>query len=119
MRQRSRNRILKIKDGSGVVVHTFNLSTQEAKAGGSLSSMLVSLVNRVSSMTLRATWRNPALKKATKFKTIPYHLLVLRVSSSESILFFPPGYRRKEILPIKNNLPQFAIFWIFNSSSHR
>jgi YHS domain-containing protein len=41
-----------------MVAHTFNPSTQEAEAGGSLE-FEVSLVYRVSSRTVRATQGNP------------------------------------------------------------
>ena len=47
-----------------MVVYTFNLSTQEAETGRSLSSEFkVSLVYEASSRTARATERNPASKK--------------------------------------------------------
>jgi hypothetical protein len=44
----------------GVVVHAFNPSTQEAEAGGFLSSRPA--WSRVSSRTARATQRNPVSK---------------------------------------------------------
>jgi hypothetical protein len=48
-----------------VVVHTFNPSTWEAEAGGSLE-FEASLVYRVSSRTARATQKNPVSKKKKK-----------------------------------------------------
>jgi hypothetical protein len=49
----------------GVVVHTFDLSTQKAKADRSQSSEFeASLFYRVSSRTHRATQRNPVSKKS-------------------------------------------------------
>jgi hypothetical protein len=44
------------------VAHAFNPSTREAEAGGFLSSE-ASLVYKVSFRTVRATQRNPVLKK--------------------------------------------------------
>jgi hypothetical protein len=49
-----------------VVAHAFNPSTQEAEAGGFLSSRPAS--SRVSSRTARATQRNPDSKKQNKTK---------------------------------------------------
>jgi hypothetical protein len=47
-----------------MVAHAFNPSTQEAEAGGFLSSEFeASLVYKVSSRTARAIKRNPVLKK--------------------------------------------------------
>jgi hypothetical protein len=46
----------------GVAAHAFNPSTQEAEAGGFLSSRLA-VVYRVSSRTARAIQRNPVSKK--------------------------------------------------------
>jgi hypothetical protein len=53
--------------GTGVVAHTFNPSTPEAKAGGFLE-FEVSLVYKVSSRTARAIQRNPVSKKQNKTK---------------------------------------------------
>jgi len=50
-----------------VVAHTFNPSTWEAEAGGSLE-FKASLVYRVSSRTARATKRNPILEKRERGK---------------------------------------------------
>jgi hypothetical protein len=49
----------------GVVAHAFNPSTQEAEAGGFLSSE-ASLVYKMSSRTARATQRNPVSKNQKK-----------------------------------------------------
>jgi hypothetical protein len=49
----------------GVVVHTFNPCTWEAKAGGSLS-LRTAGGYRVSSRTAGATQRNPVLEKQNK-----------------------------------------------------
>jgi hypothetical protein len=49
----------------GVVAHTFNSSTWEAEAGGSLE-LEASLVYRVSFRTARAKQRNPDSKNETK-----------------------------------------------------
>jgi hypothetical protein len=54
----------------GVVAHTFNPSTPEAKAGG-FSEFEASLVYRVSSRTARAIQRNPVLKNQTNKQTPP------------------------------------------------
>jgi hypothetical protein len=51
----------------GVVAHTFNPSTWEAEAGGSLE-FEASLVYKVSSRTARAIQRNPVSKKTKKKK---------------------------------------------------
>jgi hypothetical protein len=48
-----------------VVAHAFNPSTQEAEAGGFLSSR-PAWSTKVSSRTARATQRNPVLKNKTK-----------------------------------------------------
>jgi hypothetical protein len=48
-----------------VVAHTFNPSTQEAEAGGSLE-FEASLVYRVGSGTVRAIQRNPVSKQQQK-----------------------------------------------------
>ena len=45
----------------GMVMHTFDPSTQEAEAGGSLFK--TSLVYRVSFRTAKAAKRNPVLRK--------------------------------------------------------
>jgi hypothetical protein len=50
-----------------MVANAFNLSTWEAKAGGSLSSRLA--WSRVSSGTARATQRTPVLKNQPTNKT--------------------------------------------------
>jgi hypothetical protein len=51
-----------------VVAHTFNPSTREAEAGGSLE-FKASLVYKVSSRTARATQRNPVSNKTKQNKT--------------------------------------------------
>jgi hypothetical protein len=53
---------LQEKKKAGVVVHTFNPSTQEAEAGRQISEFEASLVYRVSSRTARAIQRNPVSK---------------------------------------------------------
>jgi hypothetical protein len=45
---------LKIQQGPGMVAHTFNPSTGEGEAGGSLSEFEASLVYKVSSSTAKA-----------------------------------------------------------------
>jgi hypothetical protein len=49
-----------------VLAYTFSSISQEAEAGGSLSSRPACLVYRASSRTARATQRNPVLKNKTK-----------------------------------------------------
>jgi hypothetical protein len=54
----------------GVVVHTFNTSTQHSGGRGrQISEFEASLVYKVSSRTARATQRNPVLKNKNKNKT--------------------------------------------------
>jgi hypothetical protein len=56
----------------GVVVHSFNLSTERQRQMD-LFEFQASLVNRVSTRTARATLRNPVLKSKTKkIYIIPY-----------------------------------------------
>jgi len=55
-------RLYKRANWEVVVVHAFNASIQEAKAGGFLE-FETSLVLRASSRTARATQRNPVSKK--------------------------------------------------------
>jgi hypothetical protein len=52
---------LKKKKKLGMVAHTFNLSTQEAEAGG-ITEFQVKPVYRVSSRTAKATQRIPLSK---------------------------------------------------------
>jgi hypothetical protein len=61
-----------------VVSHSFNPSTQEAEAGGFLSSR-PALVYKVSSRTARATQRNPVSKNKTKKKAVPGSTTLLEV----------------------------------------
>jgi hypothetical protein len=56
----------------GVVAHTFNPSTWEAEAGGSLE-FEASLVYKVSSRTARAIQRNPVSKKQQQQKNVNKH----------------------------------------------
>jgi hypothetical protein len=61
--------LLKKKKKPGVVAHTFNPSTREVEAGGSLSLRQASLVYRVSSRTTRATQRHPVSKNQKQKQT--------------------------------------------------
>jgi hypothetical protein len=70
-RATQRNSVLKTnkqnknKKPPGVVAHTFNLSTLEAR-GRRISEFEASMVYKVSSKTARATQRNPVSKNKTK-----------------------------------------------------
>jgi hypothetical protein len=59
--------VSKKQNKPGVVVHTFNPSTQEAEAGGFLS-LRPAWSTKVSSRTARATQRNPVSKNQKKKK---------------------------------------------------
>jgi hypothetical protein len=69
--QKNKNKKTKPKQNKspepGVVVHTFNPSTREAEAGGSLE-FEASLVYKVSSRTARAIQRNPVSKNQNQTK---------------------------------------------------
>lgn len=116
MRQRSRNRILKIKDRGQAVVHIFNLSTKEAKTDGSLSSMLFWSTEPV-------PWQL-GLHEKTCLEKIFWEgggNNTLSPISSQSVIIWAysllSSRLQQKIVLIKNNL-QLAIFWIVNSSCH-